>query len=151
MVQIAEYGSNTCVSQYYTLEEWREFGGANRAYLKYISIACTPEVGEYEHLYNVLTALPDLKMISVPYIPKFSKHDFTMFIRKVRAAFPNHSVMAGNVMYQDTPKSKENKTYSKGSNTALPNIVSMQTEMKIPVLAETAEIDVAQGMMYLIS
>ena len=142
---LAEYGINTSVSQYYTVEEWREFANLYRGHLKYCSIACTPDIGEFEHLCNVLAAVPELKMISVPYTNKFSKHDFVMFVRKVKAAFKNHSIMAGNVIYQEAPKKTETKTYSTGQKEAGAIIVNIPAhEMEIPVANEET-INFSQG------
>ena len=131
---LAEYRCYTVVTQYYSVENWREFANMNTASMKYVLIACTSDEGEYEHLYDVLTATPDLKMISIPYNSNISKHDYVMFLRRVKMAFPNHTVMAGNILEGPVQKKIEKKNYSHGAKEAGPIIVNLPAaKMEIPV------------------
>ena len=53
--------------------------------------------GDWERLQQILAAVPQISFICLDVANGYSEH-FVMYVRKVRAAYPNHTILAGNVV-----------------------------------------------------
>jgi GMP reductase len=88
----------TCTVKSYQLEDWIN----NRENIDndYIAVSTGTSDNDFEKLKFVVTALPKLKFICIDVANGYSEH-FGDYIEKVRKAFPNKTIIAGNVVTAD--------------------------------------------------
>uniref|UniRef100_V9IKX4 GMP reductase n=1 Tax=Apis cerana TaxID=7461 RepID=V9IKX4_APICE len=94
---LAKYGLFTTIHKYYSVEEWTNFAAENPKDLKYVAASSGTGKEDFERLSNVLTSVPELSFICLDVANGYSQH-FVEYVRKVRAEFPNHTIIAGNVV-----------------------------------------------------
>ncbi|KAK1124518.1 GMP reductase 2 [Melipona bicolor] len=94
---LAKFGLFTTVHKYYSVQEWKDFATENPKDLKYVAASSGTGNEDFERLSNVLTAVPELSFICLDVANGYSQH-FVEYVRKVRAEFPNHTIIAGNVV-----------------------------------------------------
>ncbi|XP_060815716.1 GMP reductase 1-like isoform X1 [Bombus pascuorum] len=94
---LSKYGLFTTIHKYYSVEEWKDFASENAENLKYVAASSGTGKEDFERLSNVLTAVPELSFICLDVANGYSQH-FVEYVRKVRAEFPNHTIIAGNVV-----------------------------------------------------
>ncbi|CAK9825553.1 GMP reductase 1 [Anthophora retusa] len=94
---LSKHGLFTTVHKYYSAEEWKDFAAKNYACLQNVAASSGTGKGDFERLSNVLTAVPELSFICLDVANGYSQH-FVEYVRKVRAEFPSHTIIAGNVV-----------------------------------------------------
>lgn len=94
---LAAHGCHTCIHKYYSLEEWQQFARESPETLPYTACSSGTGAGDYELLTQVLEAIPEINFVCLDVANGYSEH-FVDYVRKVRAAFPTHTIMAGNVV-----------------------------------------------------
>ncbi|XP_058806277.1 GMP reductase 1-like [Phymastichus coffea] len=94
---LSKHGLFTTVHKYYTVEEWKEFASKNPECLKNMAASSGTGNEDFERLSGVLAAIPELLFICIDVANGYSQH-FVEYVRKVRAQFPDHTIMAGNVV-----------------------------------------------------
>lgn len=77
------------------MEEWKDFASENAENLKYVAASSGTGKEDFERLSNVLTAVPELSFICLDVANGYSQH-FVEYVRKVRAEFPNHTIIVSN-------------------------------------------------------
>ncbi|KAJ6664491.1 hypothetical protein lerEdw1_007148 [Lerista edwardsae] len=95
----------TAIHKHYSLEEWKLFAGNHPECLEIILIFCFQHVAvssgsglaDFERLTNIIEAIPLIKYICLDVANGYSEH-FVAFVKAVHARFPNHTIMAGNVV-----------------------------------------------------
>ena len=83
--------------KFYSPEDWRKFATENPETIKYVAASSGTGAGDWERLQAILAAVPEIKFICLDVANGYSEH-FVMYVRKVRAAFPSHTILAGNVV-----------------------------------------------------
>ena len=90
----------TVIRKHYTLEEWQAVEGVK---MKYISV-CTgtgviwdPEAKDFATMKAVLKMYPDIKFITVDVANAYHEN-YADFISRVRDAYPDKTIIAGNVI-----------------------------------------------------
>ena len=83
--------------KFYSPEEWRQFALESPEALKHVAASSGTGAGDWERLQAILAAVPEVKFICLDVANGYSEH-FVMYVRKVRAAFPQHTILAGNVV-----------------------------------------------------
>ncbi|XP_047119738.1 GMP reductase 1-like isoform X3 [Schistocerca piceifrons] len=91
------HGLFTTIHKYYTLEQWKEFAQNNAECLPYIAASSGTGEDDFERLKQILTEIPAVRFICIDVANGYSQH-FVEYVRKVRAAFPAHTIIAGNVV-----------------------------------------------------
>ncbi|XP_045473260.1 GMP reductase 1-like [Harmonia axyridis] len=94
---LSKHGLFTCAHKYYNAEDWKKFANENPECLP--NIAASAGIGDtdFQRLSEVLKEVPGLSFICLDVANGYSQH-FVDFVRKVRAAFPSHTIIAGNVV-----------------------------------------------------
>jgi len=91
----------TAIHKHYTVEEWAEWGkGRGKDILQYIAVSCGILQKDIDKTAQILAAVPGVKMICLDVANGYSEA-FVKAIRKVRAMFPDHTIMAGNVVTKE--------------------------------------------------
>lgn len=94
---LSQHDCFTCIHKYYSLEEWKQFAQENPEALKYVAVSSGIAEGDFERLTAILEALPQVTFICLDVANGYSEH-FVEFVARARAAFPAHTIMAGNVV-----------------------------------------------------
>ncbi|XP_057319181.1 GMP reductase 1-like [Microplitis mediator] len=94
---LAKHGIFTAVHKYYTAEEWKEFASKNLDCLKHMAVSSGTSENDFDRLKTVIGAVPDIEFICLDVANGYSQH-FVEHVRKVRAEFPSHTIIAGNVV-----------------------------------------------------
>lgn len=90
----------TCIHKHYSLAEWKSFAASNKGILDYICASTGIGQSDMAKLNSILNAIPEIRMICVDVANGYSDV-FVKFIRDCRAKYPNHTIMAGNVVTQE--------------------------------------------------
>ena len=83
--------------KFYTVEQWQQFATENPEAVQYCAASSGTGAGDWERLQAILAAVPSIKFICLDVANGYSEH-FVMYVRKVRAAYPSHTILAGNVV-----------------------------------------------------
>ena len=83
--------------KFYSPEEYSKFARENPEAIKFVAASSGTGNGDWERLQAILAAVPEIKFICLDVANGYSEH-FVMYLRKVRAAFPHHTILAGNVV-----------------------------------------------------
>ncbi|XP_065168777.1 GMP reductase 1-like [Atheta coriaria] len=94
---LSKHGLFTTVHKYYTVDEWKAFAEGNAECLKNLACSSGMTPADFDKLGEILRAIPEISFICLDVANGYSQH-FVDFVRKVRAAFPTHTIIAGNVV-----------------------------------------------------
>jgi len=94
---LASHGCFTCMHKFYSVEQWKEFAREAPEALKHVAASSGTGTGDFERLKAILAAVPAITFICIDVANGYSEH-FVMYVRKVRAEFPSHTILAGNVV-----------------------------------------------------
>ncbi|CAG9859668.1 unnamed protein product [Phyllotreta striolata] len=94
---LSKNGLFTCIHKYYTVEEWRKFASDNPECLKNVAVSSGMSDADFARLSEILKAIPDVMFVCLDVANGYSQH-FVDYVRRVRAAFPTHTIIAGNVV-----------------------------------------------------
>lgn len=94
---LSKHGLFTCAHKYYTPEEWKKFAYENPECLPNIAASAGMADMDFQRLTDVLQVTPGVNFICLDVANGYSQH-FVDFVRKVRMAFPKHTIIAGNVV-----------------------------------------------------
>ena len=78
--------------KFYSVEDWAQFARDNPETVKYVAASSGTGAGDWERLQAILAAVPEIKFICLDVANGYSEH-FVMYVRKVRAAYPDHTIM----------------------------------------------------------
>jgi len=103
--EFAKQKMMVAVHKHYSLEQWHEFMATeekdNAELFNYIAVSSGTSDRDYGKLCELLKAYPkQLSFICLDIANGYSEH-FAIFIKKVRTQFPEHIIMAGNVVTQE--------------------------------------------------
>jgi len=89
------------VHKHYTVDEWKTWAaGSGKEALPYVAASCGILEKDMEKLKEILSAVPAVKMICVDVANGYSEA-FVSCIRNVSKQFPEHTIMAGNVVTKE--------------------------------------------------
>lgn len=86
----------TAIHKFASITEWEEFDSEFHEAREFVFITSGSSDADFEHLNKVLKII-DYPMICLDIANGYSQH-FVNFLRKVRSAYPNKIIMAGNVV-----------------------------------------------------
>nr|XP_026483276.1 GMP reductase 1-like [Vanessa tameamea] len=95
--ELSKHGLFTCIHKYYSVEQWKKFAEENPECLEQMAASSGTAEVDFERLSEILNNVKDLKFICLDVANGYSQH-FVEYLRKVRAAFPTHTIIAGNVV-----------------------------------------------------
>ncbi|XP_028673463.2 GMP reductase 1 isoform X1 [Erpetoichthys calabaricus] len=87
----------TALHKHYSLEEWKKFAADFPECLEHVAASSGSGQADLEKLCRILEAVPLIKYICLDVANGYSEH-FVEFVKTVRGKFPNHTIMAGNVV-----------------------------------------------------
>lgn len=94
---LSEHGVFTTIHKHYSAEAWKEFAGNNKSVIQNVAASAGMAKGDLEKLKGIIKAVPDLAFICLDVANGYSEH-FVAFVKEVRKEFPEHTIMAGNVV-----------------------------------------------------
>lgn len=91
----------TAVHKHYTVEQWKKWAeGPGKDCLPYVCVSVGILGKDMEKLEEILKAVPAIKMICIDVANGYSEA-FVSCIREVRKKFPEHTILAGNVVTKE--------------------------------------------------
>ena len=98
---LAEHDVMTAVHKHYTVGEWKEFVSAvDSEALKYVMVSTGTSDTDFEKLQQIMALSEELLFICVDIANGYSEH-LVEYVTKVREAFPDKVITAGNVVTGD--------------------------------------------------
>jgi len=94
---LRSHGLITAMHKHYPLQEWAQFAKENSDCVPYMMASAGMSESDFTKLENVLEEVPGLQFICLDVANGYSEH-FVEFVKKTRARFPQHVIVAGNVV-----------------------------------------------------
>ncbi len=94
---LAKHNCYTCIHKYYDIDDWKAFAKSDPDALPYVACSAGTAEGDFKRLSDVLEQIPQVRFVCLDVANGYSEH-FVEFVRRVRKAFPEHTIMAGNVV-----------------------------------------------------
>ncbi|PRD31111.1 UNVERIFIED_CONTAM: GMP reductase 1 [Trichonephila clavipes] len=91
------HGMFTCIHKHYTLDQWKKFAVESPEALKNVAVSIGTAQGDFEALCAIIKEIPEIEYICLDVANGYSEH-FVALVKQVRAAYPSHTIMAGNVV-----------------------------------------------------
>lgn len=85
------------IHKHYSIEEWVTFARKHKEVLENVAVSSGSSEADFEKLKEIIGHIPELKFICLDVANGYSEL-FVEFVKKVRAQFPQHTLMAGNVV-----------------------------------------------------
>jgi len=100
-----EYGMFTCFAKSYDLDDFVQTSGNLRLsneihYNNNVAVSSGTSDKDWSKLQQILNSFPELNFICIDIANGYSEH-FGDFVAKVRARYPTHTIIAGNVVTAD--------------------------------------------------
>ena len=93
---LAKFKILTAVHKHYSVDQWKSFIQANSEVVPYLAVSSGISDDDFKKLGLVL-AETGVNTICLDVANGYSEH-FVQFVRRVRAAYPQHTIIAGNVV-----------------------------------------------------
>ncbi|XP_039603867.1 GMP reductase 2 isoform X2 [Polypterus senegalus] len=87
----------TAIHKHYSIEEWKQFAKSNPDCIEHVAASSGTGQGDFERLSEILEAVPNIRYICLDVANGYSEH-FVQYVKDVRAKFPSHTILAGNVV-----------------------------------------------------
>ena len=97
-VALTSFSLFTCLVKSYELPNWEK--NYSNLDTKYIAVSTGISENDYTNLISILTAFPTINYICIDVANGYSQY-FGEFVAKVRAKYPKHTIIAGNVVTAD--------------------------------------------------
>lgn len=92
-----QHGMFVAIHKHYTLEEWKTFAVENPSCLDHVAVSSGTSDLDFKRITAIINSVPELKYICLDVANGYSEY-FVGYVKKVRAAFPEHTIFAGNVV-----------------------------------------------------
>ncbi|XP_054447844.1 GMP reductase 1 isoform X2 [Pteronotus mesoamericanus] len=96
-VVMSQHSMFTAIHKHYTLDDWKLFATNHPECLQHVAVSSGSGKNDLEKMSSILEAVPQIKFICLDVANGYSEH-FVEFVKLVRAKFPEHTIMAGNVV-----------------------------------------------------
>lgn len=98
---LAEHGVMTAVHKHYTVADWAEFvKSADKATLNNVMVSTGTSEADFQKTKDVMALSDELIFICIDIANGYSEH-LVEYVQRVRAAFPDKVISAGNVVTGD--------------------------------------------------
>jgi len=94
---LAKHRCFTCMHKFYEVDDWKQFAAEAPEALPYVAASSGTGEADWARLKAVLDAVPAVTFICIDVANGYSEH-FVIYVRKVRQEFPQHTIIAGNVV-----------------------------------------------------
>lgn len=95
--ELAKHGCLVAIHKHYSVEEWKEFVVASPRVAPYVAASAGTSESDMAKLDAILTACPEVSMVCLDVANGYSE-SFVEVVQRVRARWPKHTIMAGNVV-----------------------------------------------------
>jgi len=95
-VVFKDFGCIVAIHKHYSVEEWIAFAKKHPDCLPFVAVSAGSGK-DFDNLCKILDSVPEVQMICLDVANGYSEH-FVRFIVKVRGKFPEHTIIAGNVV-----------------------------------------------------
>merc|ERR1719422_656903 len=95
--KLAKHLMFTTIHKHYTVDDWKKFAEDNKDTLQYVAASSGIAAGDMDKLSAILSAVPEINYICIDVANGYSEY-FVQFVRDVRKRYPNHTILAGNVV-----------------------------------------------------
>lgn len=90
----------TALVKHYSVDQWAEFTkdfDSNHAFYNYSAVSTGISDSDYQQLNQIIKKVPNLQFICVDVANGYTE-TFLNFVKKVREAYPNKTLIAGNIV-----------------------------------------------------
>ncbi|XP_072139168.1 GMP reductase 1 [Mobula birostris] len=94
---LSKFGMFITIHKHYTLEEWKAFAASHPECLENVAVSSGTGQADLDKLCEILKAIPAINYICLDVANGYSEY-FVESVKTVRAKFPEHTIMAGNVV-----------------------------------------------------
>lgn len=94
---LAKHKSFTTLHKHYSIDDWRAAFSEDRETLNYVAASSGISNSDWDKLQQILALYPEIKFICLDVANGYSEV-FVEYVRKVRKNFPQHTILAGNVV-----------------------------------------------------
>lgn len=94
---LCKFSLFTAIHKHYSVEEWKEFAATSPECLDNLAASCGTGPSDFQQLEEILMAVPQIRYICLDVANGYSEQ-FVQHVKDVRARFPKHTIMAGNVV-----------------------------------------------------
>lgn len=94
---LAQHEMLTAIHKHYSIEQWQSFLQSHPDLLDYIMVSSGTSDTDFEKLKQIMALDDKLRFICIDVANGYSEH-FIDYVRKVREAFPDKGLVAGNVV-----------------------------------------------------
>ncbi|KAG8596088.1 hypothetical protein GDO81_001729 [Engystomops pustulosus] len=94
---LCEFSLFTAIHKHYTVEEWKNFAATSPECLDNVAASSGTGQSDFQQLEKILLAIPQIRYICLDVANGYSEQ-FVQHVKDVRARFPKHTIMAGNVV-----------------------------------------------------
>ena len=95
---LAEEKIITAIHKHYSIEEWSAFlENSPESIYQYIAISSGTGNADEEKIKEIIGKFPKIDFICIDVANGYSEH-FVNFVKKVRADFPDKTIIAGNIV-----------------------------------------------------
>lgn len=91
------YGMFVAIHKHYTADDWVDFAASNPECMNNVAISSGTSDSDFQKITLAIMKVPQIKYICLDVANGYSEY-FVEYVRKVRQAFPNHTIFAGNVV-----------------------------------------------------
>lgn len=93
----SKYNCITAIHKHYHIDEWKRIKKEHPELLKHIAVSSGISNNDLEKLKKIIIECPEIKIICLDVANGYSEY-FVNFVKKTRELFPNHIIIAGNVV-----------------------------------------------------
>ncbi|XP_075067254.1 GMP reductase 2 [Mixophyes fleayi] len=94
---LCKFSLFTAIHKHYSVEDWKQFAASSPECLENVAMSAGTGQSDFQQLEEVLTAVPQVRYICLDVANGYSEQ-FVQHVKDVRARFPKHTIMAGNVV-----------------------------------------------------
>jgi len=95
-IAFKEFGCVVAIHKHYSVQDWIDFSEKYSDCLPFVAVSAGSGK-DFDNLCNILAKVPQVNLICLDVANGYSEH-FVRFIKQVRDKFPEHTIIAGNVV-----------------------------------------------------
>lgn len=96
-VALSKHRLVTAVHKHYSVTEWKTFASCHAEALPFVAVSSGTSDEDFDKITEIIGAVRGVSWLCLDVANGYSEH-FVQYVRKCRAAFPHHTIMAGNVV-----------------------------------------------------
>ncbi|XP_068094155.1 GMP reductase 2 [Hyperolius riggenbachi] len=87
----------TAIHKHYSVQEWKQFAATYPECIDNVAVSSGTGQSDFQQVEDILAAVPQVRYICLDVANGYSEQ-FVQYVKDVRARFPKHTIMAGNVV-----------------------------------------------------